>query len=88
MSYEVKYTEAALKQLKKMDKPTKNLIISYIEKNLIGVEEPRAKGKALIGNLSGLWRYRVENYRIIADISDKEIVIFILEINHRSRVYK
>ena len=46
MSYEVKYTEAALKQLKKMDKPTKNLIISYIEKNLIGVEEPRAKGKS------------------------------------------
>lgn len=88
MSYEVKYTEAALKQLKKMDKPTKNLIISYIEKNLIGVEEPRAKGKALIGNLNGLWRYRVENYRIIADISDKEIVIFILEINHRSKVYK
>lgn len=88
MSYEVIYTESALKQLKKMDKPTRNLIISYIEKNLIGVENPRIKGKALVGNLGGLWRYRVENYRIIAEISDEEIVIFILEVNHRSKVYK
>lgn len=88
MIYEVIYTESALKQLKKLDKPTRNLIISYIEKNLIGIENPRVKGKALVGNLSGLWRYRVENYRIIAEISDEEIVIFILEVNHRSKVYK
>lgn len=88
MSYEVRYTDSALKQLKKMDKPTKNLIISYIEKNLIDIENPRTKGKALIGNLNGLWRYIVDNYRIIVEISDEEIVIFILEINHRSKIYK
>ena len=61
MIYEVRYDELALRQLKKMDKATRELIISYIEKNLVGTENPRLKGKALVRNLSGLWRYRVEN---------------------------
>ena len=88
MIYEVRYDELALKQLKKMDRATKELIISYIEKNLVGTEEPRLKGKLLVRNLSGLCRYRVENYRIITEINDNEITIFILEVEHRSKIYK
>ena len=88
MIYKVRYDEFALKQLKKMDRATKELIISYIEKNLVGTENPRLKGKPLVRNLSGLWRYRVENYRIIAEINDNEITIFILEVEHRSKIYK
>ena len=41
MIYEVRYDELALKQLKKMDRAIKELIISYIEKNLVGTENPR-----------------------------------------------
>ncbi|MCY7009149.1 type II toxin-antitoxin system RelE/ParE family toxin [Fusobacterium simiae] len=88
MIYEVRYDEFALKQLKKMDRATRELIISYIEKNLVGTENPRLKGKPLLGNLAGLWRYRVENYRIIVEINDNEITIFILEVEHRSKIYK
>lgn len=88
MSYTVRYTEKVLKQLKKMDKSTQKLIISYIEKNLIGIEDPRTKGKALVENMAGLWRYRVENYRIICEIIDNELVIMLLEVSHRSKVYK
>lgn len=88
MIYEVRYDELALRELKKMDKATRELIISYIEKNLVGTENPRLKGKALVRNLFGLWRYRVENYRIIVEINDNEIIIFILEVEHRSKIYK
>ena len=88
MIYEVRYDELALKQLKKMDRATKELIISYIEKNLVGTENPRLKGKPLVRNSADLWRYRVENYRIIAEINDNEITIFILEVEHRSKIYK
>ena len=84
MIYKVRYDEFALKQLKKMDRATKELIISYIEKNLVGTDNPRLKGKPLVR----LWRYRVENYRIIAEINDNEITIFILEVEHRSKIYK
>ncbi|OWP25524.1 addiction module toxin RelE [Fusobacterium polymorphum] len=88
MIYEVRYDELALKQLKKMDRATKELIISYIEKNLVGTKNPRLKGKPLVRNLADLWRYRVENYRIIAEINGNEITIFILEVEHRSKIYK
>ncbi|PBB09144.1 hypothetical protein CKW39_04660 [Kocuria sp. WRN011] len=38
--------------------------------------------------LSGLWRYRVGDYGALAEIRDEEIVILILEVDHRSRVYR
>ena len=87
MIYTVEYKKAALKALKKMDKMTARLIVSWIERNLVGCSDPRAHGKALSANLGGSWRYRVGDYRIIADISDKTITILILEIGHRSEIY-
>ena len=70
-----------------MDSSTSKLIKTWIEKNLINTENPRIKGKALTGDLKGLWRYRVEDYRILAEIQDDKIVILILDIGHRSKIY-
>jgi mRNA interferase RelE/StbE len=49
---------------------------------------PRLSGKALQGDLKGLWRYRVGNYRLIAQIKDNELIILVIEIGHRKEVYK
>ena len=88
MSYSVRYDEKALKQLKKMDRSVQKLITSWIEKNLIDTENPRLHGKGLSGDKSGYWRYRVGDYRILADIRDDEIIIIIVEIGHRRETYK
>ena len=42
----------------------------------------------LTGNLSGVWRYRVGDYRLFAEINDTEVTIFIVEVAHRREVYK
>lgn len=39
-------------------------------------------------NNSGLWRYRVGNYRIVADIEDDVLVILVVDVDHRSKVYR
>ena len=70
-----------------MDSSTSNLIRTWIEKNLMNTENPRIKGKALTGDLKGLWHYRVGDYRILAEIQDAKIVILILDIGHRSKIY-
>ena len=70
-----------------MDSSTSKLIRTWIEKNLIDTENPRIKGKALTSDLKGLWRYRVGDYRILAEIQDAKIVILILDIGHRSKIY-
>lgn len=88
MTFKVEYTSKALKQLKKLDKQTSSLIISYIEKNLSNCSDPRKFGKSLQGNLKDKWRYRVCNYRILAKIEDEKIVIVILEVGHRSSIYR
>lgn len=88
MSYKVKYEKQAVKTLKKMDKFQSSMIISWIEKNLIGTEYPRQHGKGLTADKSGLWRYRVGDYRLVANIQDDIVTILIVNIGHRRDVYK
>ena len=78
MKYRVLFTEGAKNELKKLDRHTAALIIGWIEKNLEGCENPRAKGKGLTANRSGQWRYRVGDYRILAEIEDDKIIIMII----------
>lgn len=85
--YTLKYSERAMKQLKKLDKGTQKLILTWIGKNLENCDNPRIKGKGLTANRSGEWRYRVGNYRIICDIRDKELIILALSIGHRRNIY-
>ena len=87
MKYKVILSEKARKALKKLDKHTSSLIIGWIEKNLEGCENPRIHGKGLTSNKSGQWRYRIGDYRLICDIRDKKIIIYVLEVGHRKNIY-
>ncbi|GFH40584.1 type II toxin-antitoxin system RelE family toxin [Lactococcus insecticola] len=86
--YKVRYEVGAQKALKKLDKSVSRQIMAWISKNLVGTDNPRQHGKGLVADRSGAWRYRIGNYRLIADINEKEILILILEIGHRRDVYK
>lgn len=87
MKYTVEYTPQAVRDLRKLDKQTRTFILSWIEKNLVDCENPRQHGKGLTANRSGQWRYRVGDYRLIADIQDGRVVILLLHIGHRRDVY-
>ncbi len=87
MIYNIEYSDRAIKQIKKLDKQTQFLIKSWIDKNLIGTSNPRQHGKGLTSNRSGQLRYRVGNYRILADIQDCKVVVLVLEIGHRKNIY-
>ena len=51
-------------------------------------DNPRLQGKALTGKYSGLWRYRVGDYRLICNIEDNTVTILVLALGHRKDVYK
>ena len=87
MKYRVEFTENALKDLKKMDRHTASLILGWIRKNLEGCEDPRLHGKALTANKSGQWRYRIGDYRVLAEIQDEKITILVLTVGHRREIY-
>ncbi len=88
MNYHVKFTECARRELKKLDRYTATMIMGWIRKNLEGCTDPRQHGKGLTANRSGEWRYRVGDYRLLAEIQDGKILILILHIGHRSEIYK
>lgn len=87
MTYRVRFTEAAKKELKKLDKSIAGLIMAWIRKNLEGCCDPRQHGKGLTANRSGQWRYRIGDYRLLAEIQEDEIIILILNIGHRRDIY-
>ena len=87
MKYQVVYTKKAIKSLSKIDRSQQRLIVSWIEKNLINTDNPRASGKSLKADLKEYWRYRVGNYRILADIDNDQIKIIIFNIGHRKDIY-
>ena len=88
MTYHVEFSRRALKDIQRLDKATAALILGWIRKNLEGCENPRAHGKGLTANHSGEWRYRVGDYRLLAEIQDGKLVIIMLTVGHRSEVYK
>ena len=88
MKYTVSNTKRFSKAFSKLDKYTHVLIKSWITKNLINCENPRLHGKALTGNLSKYWRYRIGDYRLICEIHDSELVIIAVTIGHRKEIYK
>lgn len=87
MKYRVEYTRTAVKQLQKIDKIIASFILSYIEEKLVDCENPRLYGKALQGNMDDKWRYRVGDYRILAKIEDRLVVITVVEVGHRKNIY-
>ena len=86
MSYSVEYTEEAVKQLKKMDRFTRTMILNWISGHLDGTGNPFASGRALTGDKVGLWRYRIGDCRIISKIYKGKSVILLIEIGHRSNI--
>lgn len=87
MIYQLVTTEKFDKAFKKLDRQTQKIIKAWIDKNLMDCEDPRIHGKGLTANRSGQWRYRVGDYRILAEIQDNQLVLVLIDVGHRSRIY-
>lgn len=88
MSWVYRFDERALKDLKKLDRKAQQDIISYLDEHIAGENSPRRFGKGLRGELGGLWRYRVGNYRIICQIKDGVFLVLVVSVGHRKNVYE
>jgi mRNA interferase RelE/StbE len=86
LAWTIRLDDTARRQLKKLDKQIARMIHDYL-KEVAELDDVRSRGKGLSGRLSGLWRYRVGDYRIICDIYDQEVVIFVVELGHRRNIY-
>jgi len=87
--FKVEIEKKALKELEKLERPQKLLLLSWIEKNLVGCSNPReVKNGSSITSVKNGWRWRVGVFRILAVIEDDTVYIKIFRIGHRREVYR
>jgi mRNA interferase RelE/StbE len=87
LAWTIEWDERAIRDARKLDPEARKSIIRYLRERISTDEDPRRFGKPLVADLSGLWRYRVGDYRIVCRIEDDTIVVLVLAVGHRSKVY-
>ncbi|WP_341527240.1 type II toxin-antitoxin system RelE/ParE family toxin [Nostoc sp. UHCC 0302] len=85
MSYQVEISKGALKQLKKLSPELQERIQLKIDDLAI---EPRPDGVKKLKARDNSYRIRVGDYRVIYEIIDNILLIIIVEVGHRSNLYK
>ena len=88
MIWSVEWDDAAVKELRKLDKQAQRDILKYFRERIATDDDPRRFGKQLSRELVGLWRYRVQNYRMICNIEDDKLVVLVLRVGHRKNIYE
>ena len=87
MVWTIDLTPRARKALGKIDRQVASRIVTALREIAL-LDDPRLRGHALVGPLKGLWTYRVGDWRVLARIEDERVVIVVVEIDNRSKVYR
>lgn len=85
--WRIEFTPKADKQLGKLDGQTRQALVDYLERIAVG-GDPKNFGKALVGEWSGYWRYRMGKYRIICEIQQRRLVVEVIGIGKRDHIYR
>lgn len=86
MDWEIRFSPRAAKAFKKLDTAQQRRVSKFL-REISTLEDPRSRGKALTANKAGLWRWRVGDYRVVADIVDARVVVIVVDVGHRSKIY-
>lgn len=86
MAWRVEFAASAAKQLRKLDPQVATRILTYLRDRIAPLDDPRS-GEALRGKeLGDFWKYRVGDWRIIADIEDGVMLITVVRLGNRREV--
>lgn len=88
MSWDYRIDDLALRELRDLGPSAARTILDFLDKRIKGCADPRAFGKPLRGGLHGLWRYRVQDYRLICELNVGKFIVILVKTGHRSNVYE
>ncbi|MEA5597710.1 type II toxin-antitoxin system RelE/ParE family toxin [Rivularia sp. UHCC 0363] len=85
MSYLVEYEPEAFADLEKLTHAVRERVVNKI--NWLAENFDQITPQALVADLSGFFKLRVGDYRVIYEFDRNNEVIFINRIRHRREVY-
>jgi mRNA interferase RelE/StbE len=89
LAWTIEVDERAARQMGKLDRPDALRIRNFLRDRLATLDDPRQLGKALQGSKFGnLWRYRVDDFRIICDLQDTRLVVLVVGVGNRRDIYR
>ena len=84
MRYAIRIKESAARELQRIERSERERLIAAIDRL---AENPFA-GSALKGDLRGLRRIRVGDYRLIYEVQERDLVVLVLCAAHRREAYR
>jgi mRNA interferase RelE/StbE len=84
--WQVETTPEFDKAFAKLDRAIQSRVLRLLDE-LGSSQDPRTKGRRLSGELAGYWRYRVGDYRVLAEIFNDRLVIVAVTVGHRGAIY-
>ncbi len=75
------------RSIRKLDQPDIRRIKTYLDQ-VVQLDNPRNRGKALTADKVGLWRYRIGNFRVLVKFEDQQMQVIALDVGHRSAIYR
>jgi len=88
LKWTIEFDPAAQRELDRLDKSIARRISKFLDERSSKLDDPRQIGERLTGTLSGFWKYRVGDYRIICSFEHDQLIVLVLRIGHRRDVYK
>jgi mRNA interferase RelE/StbE len=89
LAWLIEFDESAKTDLAKMDRPIAKRITKFMRERVAALDDPRSIGEALKGSqLGDLWKYRVGDYRVISDIQDELVRVYVVKVGNRREVYR
>ena len=85
--YELHFLNSAKKEFKKLDTIAQRIIK---EKLLTLISNPdilKNNIKPLKGEYKGKFRLRINQYRVVFQVKDEELIIIVVRVGHRKEVY-
>jgi mRNA interferase RelE/StbE len=87
LAWQIEITRTARKQLSKLDNQVQVDILRYLRERIATDDDPRRYGGPLRRELAGRWKYRVGDYRLICEIQDQKVLVLVLMVGHRGKIY-
>ena len=84
----IEFDPTALKDLRALGTADARRVVRFLNERIAGSDDPRRVGKVLVGDLAGIWRYRVGDIRILVRFEDHRLIVFVVEMGNRRDVYR
>jgi len=86
VTFEVEITPEGLRHLDRLPAKVRNAVLEAIFGTI--AENPQRAGKALRGELEGLYSARRGDFRVVYEIDEARHVVLVHRAQHRGKVYR